>query len=111
MVDRTGRSALRFAVILIAISVSSCSRQQSAEKAYQSVWAAYVAGNLPQAAEEAARNASQWQSDSNPFWYWKFRLFHAEILTAQGKAKDAEELVKDPLPPRSELGQLEVRRL
>jgi CHAT domain-containing protein len=111
MVNRTGWWAPRFAVILIAISVCSCSRQQSAEKTYQRAWSAFVAGDLPQAAEEAARGASQRQSDPNPFWHWKFRLFHAEVLTAQGKAKDAEALLKDSLPARSDLAQLEVRRL
>jgi CHAT domain-containing protein len=104
-------SVREIAAIIIGISISACSRPLPVDDSYRHAWSAYLAGNLPQAVEEASRSAERWRNDSNSPWFWRFRLLEAEILTAQAKAPEARALLSDPVPARSELTQLEVRRL
>jgi CHAT domain-containing protein len=99
------------AALLIAVSLSSCSRSESPEAAYRHAQSAYIAGNLEEAATYAASNSARWKHDPNSPWFWKFRLLEAEVLAAESKDKEAEKLVSDPVPPVPALSQLEVRRL
>ena len=104
-------SVREIAAIVIGISVCSCTRPLPVDDSYRHAWSAYLAGNLPQAVEEASRAADRWRKDPTSPWFWRFRLLEAEILTAQAKAPEARALLTDPVPARPELAQLEVRRL
>ena len=104
-----GRSVHKIVAILIGICVS-CSQPRSVEDAYREAWSAYVSGDLPRSLEKASK-ASRHDKDRNSPWFWKFRLLKAEVLTIHAKVNEAEALLKEAVPDRPELTQLEVRRL
>ncbi|HMC61090.1 MAG TPA: hypothetical protein VKJ01_18010, partial [Candidatus Solibacter sp.] len=110
MAKPTAPLSRKFALLLIVFASATGCRHEPAEEAYRHTWSLYAAGNLSQAASDCTRNASLFTDRRSP-WYWKFRLFEAEILIAQGKMVAAEALLKDAVPLRFESGQLEVRRL
>src|SRR5205085_10537378 len=58
----------------------------------------------------ASAGTKRWGADRKSPWFWKFQLLRAEALTVQGKAREADELLKQPVPG-PELDQLELRRL
>jgi CHAT domain-containing protein len=99
------------ATVFVAVSITSCSRLGSPEAVYLRAQSAYIAGNLEEAAATASGGAAHWSGDPKSPWYWKFRLLNAEVLNAQSKTKEAENLLRHPVPPIPALAQLEVRRL
>ena len=59
----------------------------------------YRRGELPAAVADALRQAEQWRGKPHSPWYWNFRLLAAEALTVQSKYQQAEDLLRDPVPP------------
>jgi CHAT domain-containing protein len=89
----------------------SCSRVEPAQRVYERALAAYIAGDLPAAGREAATYTAPQKKEPASYWVWSLKLLEAEVLNAQAEANRARDLLRDPLPARPELAQLEVRRL
>jgi CHAT domain-containing protein len=103
-------AAPRFAILLVALTVVSCSRRQPPET-YEDAQAAFFRGDLKQATEAAHRGGERVRDGPQSALFWKFRLLESEVLAAQSRNVEAEALLGMPVPPRAELKQLEARRL
>ena len=111
MVTRTGVLVpVRFTILLVALTTASCSRHQPAET-YESALADYFRGDLKRAAAATHQGAERSREGPDPALYWNFRLLESEVLVAQARTAETEALLTQPVPPRAELEQLEVRRL
>ncbi len=62
--------------------------------------AEYRRGDLAQATTEALSEAERWRGNPNSPWFWNFRLLAAEALTVQAKYGEAEDILRDPIPPQ-----------
>jgi CHAT domain-containing protein len=88
-----------------------CSEAGRASQAYDHARAAYIRGDLAEAAREAGDLAKRWEKSPDSPWHWKFRLLAAEILTAQSRYGDVQTLLAQGPPRRPELEQLYARYL
>jgi CHAT domain-containing protein len=104
-----GRWGRPSAATLFLILLTSCSNNPGS--AYQQAWSTYLSGDLPRTLEITSRNAQRWERDRNSPWFWRFRLLAAETLTSQSKFREADQLLRDPVPDKPELEQLEFRHL
>ncbi len=68
--------------------------------AYAQAQEEYRRGDLAQAAAGALRGAQRWRGNPDSPWFWNFRLLAAEALTAEAKYREAEDLLRGPIPPR-----------
>jgi len=111
MANPTDKLSPRYlTTILICILLGSCARVRPAAE-YDRAWSSFASGDLSRAVAQAAAGTSAWRGRPDSPWFWSFHLLEAEARAAQSQRKEAEALLKDPLPARPELAQLEVRRL
>jgi len=95
----------------LLLPILSCSRTQPARQAYARAWAAYVAGDLDTAGREASSYATRARKEPDSYWVLSLKLLDAEVLNAQSSWNRARDLLRTPLPDKTALSQLEVRRL
>src|ERR1051325_1152172 len=113
MAARTGSSRVtRFPLAsVLCLWFAACSRTPPAQQAYTRAWSSYIAGNLAAAASEASAGVQRFERQKDSPSYWNLRFLEAEALTAQSNLKAAQALLRDPVPSRPGLDQVEVRRL
>ena len=97
---------------LLALLLAGCGGARvSPDSLYQEVRSEIRQGNLDHALAQADRSYREWryQPDSKP--YWQFRTAKAEVLLAQGKARDALPLLEGNMPAGPAFRELAVRQL
>jgi CHAT domain-containing protein/Flp pilus assembly protein TadD len=97
---------------LLALLLAGCGGVRvPPDSLYQEVRSEIRRGNLDHALAQADRGYREWrrQPDSKP--YWQFRTAKAEVLLAQGKARDALPLLDGDIPAGPAFRELAVRRL
>lgn len=99
-------------ILLLLLAAGSCARpSERAAAAHDRAVEALEQGDLKRAEELVLDNEARWRGDARSTWHWQFRLLHAEVLLAQGKAAEAMALADTPLTVDGTLAPLEARRV
>ena len=99
-------------ILLLLLAAGSCTRPgDRAAAAHDRALADLERGHLQSAEQLVRQGEEQWRGEPRSPWHWRFRLLHAEILIAQGKAADAITLVDAPVAVDEDAPALEARRL
>src|SRR5690348_4887665 len=106
---RTEARVISYSAAFALLCSFGCTHTETAERAYARAWAAYVSGDLAQAAAEASRGAKRFEQDSGP-WFWNLRCLQAEALTALADRKGAESILRRAPLTGPGLDQAEARR-
>ena len=83
----------------------------SPEAVYRNARLQIRLGNLKEALAQAESAYREWRDRPESKYHWQFRILKAEVLLAQGKAKEALPLLAGKLPEGPDFRELAARRL
>lgn len=99
-------------LLLLLFAAGACApAPESAASAHDRGVRALERGDLQAARQLARQHEELWLDQAQSPWRWRFRLLHAEVLIAQGKAAEARALVDTPVDSGDDVDALEARRL
>jgi len=103
---------MRRCILLLILAAGSCaSPSERAAAAHDRGLRDLELGDLQRAEHVVQQNEQRWRGQPRSPWHWRFRLLHAEVLIAQGKAADAKALVDAPVSVDEDASAIEARRL
>lgn len=102
----------RWILLLIVFGGSCTGGAARSADAYAQALQSFQQGDLRQAQERVQRGGAPWKDRPGSAWYWRFRLLEAEVLIAQGKARDGLQIADAPGPVDADqdAAALEARR-
>ena len=100
-------------VLLLLLLLAACVRRPASDpdSVFRQATLLRERGDLQQALALTDRGLGQFENNTNPKWYWKFRLLKAEVLLTQGKISEASNLLQEPAPAPVDTPEFRARVL
>jgi CHAT domain-containing protein len=93
------------------VLAAACGKPDAASESqiYQAAEFSLKRGDLERAQVEAETRAAAWQNEPESYWLWSYRILNGETLIAQGRAKDALQVLEASFPEAPQLSPLAAR--